>query len=200
MTGKALLFMSTFFFTTASALINTVFTPFLADYGVSDSQIFALSLVNVIIQTITYRYVTRLVTRFGGVRAGSYAILVRGSLYFLLAICALSLRDTSLFIVGTVIFAGIGALFAIWNSSTSFMLFSSLGNGRQGNLLGGYNALANLGTVVGAFITGYLSFYEGYSTAFGVAAILMLVSFFVLTTSLKRSGYDESRGIEHKAD
>src|SRR5208282_4352889 len=64
MTGRALLFLSTFFFTVASALMNTSFTPFLAEFGVTDSQVFALSLVNVTTQTLAYRGVGGLIQRF----------------------------------------------------------------------------------------------------------------------------------------
>ena len=45
MTGRALLFLSTFIFTMASGLLNTSFTPFLVDSGVVDNEVFAVSLV-----------------------------------------------------------------------------------------------------------------------------------------------------------
>lgn len=188
MTGKALLFISTFFFTISSALMNTAYTPFLYDYGVSDSQVFALSLVNVTTQTLAYRGVGRIIQRFGGVKAGTYSIIVRAAFYMLMAFAALAFRSFSLFIVGTLLFVVIGVMYAIWNASTSVLLFSNLGSGRQGNLLGGYAALSNFGTVIGAFLTAYLASYDGYATTFGIAAVVMIVSFFVLEASLRRFG------------
>jgi MFS family permease len=198
MTGKALLFFSTFFFTIASALMNTAYTPFLSEYGVSDSQIFALSLINVATQTLAYRGVGGLIQRFGGVKAGSYSIIVRAAFYMLMAFAALAFRGFGLFVVGTLLFVVIGIAYAIWNASTSVLLFSNLGEARQGNLLGGYAALSNLGTVVGAFLTGYISYYDGFATTFAISAAVMLVSFFVLEASLRRFGY-VTRGGEEEA-
>ncbi len=199
MTGRALLFISTFFFTVASALLNTAFTPFLSEFGVTDSQVFALSLVNVTTQTLAYRGVGGLIQRFGGVKAGSYSIIVRATFYILMAFTALAFRGFGLFVVGTLLFIVIGISYTIWNASTSVMLFSSMGQDRQGKVLGGYAALSNLGTVVGAFLTGYISYYDGYATTFAIAAAVLLVSFFVLEASLRRFGYVKREGGEAAA-
>jgi len=196
MTGRALLFMSTFLFTTASALLNTSFTPFLSESAVTDNQIFAVSLINVAIQTGVYRWVGDLINRFGGVRIGSYAVMLRAALYIVFAVAALAYRGTPLFVVASVFYGLIGVVYAFWNSATSVTLMSNLGQARQGNLLGGYAALSALGTVTGSLFTGYISYYQGYSTTFATAAAVMLVSFFVLEASLKSFGYTkrEPRG------
>ena len=188
--GRVLLFLSMFLFTTASGFMNTSFTPFLADYGVTDNEVFAISLVNIIIQTMAYRWMGGLIKRFGGVRIGPNAVLLRTFLYMIFA-CRRSLaHGYLLFILSTVVFAGVGIAYALWNSSTSVTLLSNLGQGRQGNLLGEYAALGALGTVAGSLFTGYVSFYDGYSTTFTVAAaVIMLGSFFVLEAALKSLGY-----------
>jgi MFS family permease len=198
MTGRALLFLSTFLFTTASALVNTSFTPFLSDSGVVDNEIFAVSLINIVLQTGVYRSVGAIITRFGGVRLGSYVVLVRASLYMVFAGSALVFRGTPLFLVSVVFYGLIGCVYAIWNSATSVTLMSNLGQARQGNVLGGYAALGALGTVAGSLFTGYISYYQGYSTTFTVAAAVMLVSFFVLEASLKSFGYAGRR--ERRSD
>jgi MFS family permease len=189
MTGRVLLFLSTFLFTTSSALLNTSFTPFLSESGVVDNEIFAVSLVNTVLQTGAYKYVGEIIERYGGMRLGSYAVLVRASLYMVFAASALAFRGTPLFLVSCLFYGLIGVVYAIWNSATSVTLMSNLGQARQGNLLGGYAALGSLGTVVGSLFTGYISYYSGYSTTFTTAAAVMLVSFFVLEASLKSFGY-----------
>lgn len=193
MTGRALLFLSMFLFTTSSALLNTSFTPFLSESGVVDSEIFAVSLVNIVIQTGVYRWVGDIINRFGGVRIGSYAVLVRAALYMVFAASALVFRGTPLFLVAAVFYGMIGVVYAFWNSATSVTLMSNLGQAKQGNVLGGYAALGALGTVVGSLFTGYISYYQGYSTTFTTAAAVMLVSFFVLEASLKSFGYTKRR-------
>ncbi|MGA2198683.1 MAG: MFS transporter [Nitrososphaerales archaeon] len=189
MTGRALLFLSTFLFTTSSALLNTSFTPFLSQSGVVYNEIFVVSLVNTVLQTGIYRWASDIINRFGGVRLGSYAVLVRAALYMVFAASALAFRGFPLFVVASVFYGLIGGVYAVWNSATSVTLMSNLGQVRQGNLLGGYAALGALGTVTGSLFTGYISYYQGYSTTFTTAAAVMLVSFFVLEASLKSFGY-----------
>ena len=189
MTGRALLFVSTFLFTTSSALLNTSFTPFLSESGVVDNEVFAVSLINTVVQTGVYRWVGDFINRFGGVRLGSYALLVRAGLYMVFAVSALAFRGTPLFLVAAVFYAMVGVVYAVWNSSTSVMLMADLGPEKQGNVLGGYAALGALGTVTGSLFTGYISFYQGYSTTFATAAAVMLVAFFALEASLKSLGH-----------
>ncbi len=191
--GRVLLFFSMFLFTTASGFMNTSFTPFLADYGVTDNEVFAISLVNIIIQTMAYRWMGGLIRRFGGVRIGPNSVLLRTFLYMLFAAAALLTRGYVLFLLSTAVFAVVGVAYALWNSSTSVTLLANLGSGRQGNLLGQYAALGALGTVAGSVFTGYVSFYDGYSTTFTVAAVIMLASFFVLEAALKALGYGQKR-------
>ena len=188
-TGRVLLFFSTFLFTTSSAFLNTSFTPFLVASGVVDNEVFAISLINIIIQTFVYRWMGGFVKRFGGAKVGPYSVLLRTLLYMVFAGAALESHGTLLFILSSVVYAVTGVAFALWNSSTSVTLLSNLGHGRQGNLLGSYAALGALGTVAGSLFTGYISLYLGYSTTFTIAAAIMLGSFFVLEAALKNLGY-----------
>ena len=188
-TGRVLLFFSTFLFTTSSAFLNTSFAPFLVDSGVVDSEVFAISLVNIVIQTMVYRWMGGIIKRFGGVKVGPNSVLLRTLLYMVIAGAALVSHGTLLFLLSTIVYAGVGVAYALWNSSTSVTLLSNLGHGRQGNILGSYAALGALGTVAGSLFTGYIAFYLGYSTTFTVAAAIMLVSFFVLEAALKNLGY-----------
>jgi MFS family permease len=160
---------------------------------VVDNEIFAVSLINIVIQTGVYRWVGDIINRFGGVRIGSYAVLVRAGLYMVFAASALVFRGTPLFLVAAVFYGMIGVVYAFWNSATSVTLMSNLGQVKQGNVLGGYAALGALGTVVGSLFTGYISYFQGYSTTFTTAAAVMLVSFFVLEASLKSFGYTKRR-------
>jgi len=136
-----------------------------------------------------YRWMGGLVGRLGGANAGPNAALLRVLLYIVMAVAALGLRGTGLFFLASVVWALVGVAFTLWNSSTSLALFSNLGSGRQGNILGGFAALGALGTVAGSLFTGYVSYSYGYSSTFTVAAAIMLASFFVLEAALRSLGY-----------
>ncbi|MBI3022850.1 MAG: hypothetical protein HYY68_03875, partial [Thaumarchaeota archaeon] len=186
--GRTLLFVSTFIFMIGSALLNTSYTPFLAMNGVLDNQVFALQLVNSVIQTGVYRWMGIFTSRFGEIRVGSYAVVVRSVVYALIAASAVLFQGFPLFLFSTVMFALIGVVFALWNASTSGLLLNSLGPARQGGMLGGYSALSSLGLVVGSFFSGYASFYLGYVATFIVAAVLLIVAFFVLEAAFRGLG------------
>jgi MFS family permease len=188
MQGRALLFISTFLFMVGTALMNTSFTPYLVTYGVLNNEVFAVVLVNALIQTGAYRSIQFFATKLGEIKMGSYAIVARTGIYLLVAFSVLLLRDTALFVFAMIIYACIGVVFALWNSSTSVILFSSLGPEKQGGLLGGYSALSSFGLVIGSLFSGYLSSYFGYSITFTLAAFVMLSSFFVLEGSMKGLG------------
>lgn len=186
--GRTLLFISTFIFMIGSALLNTSYTPFLAVNGVLANQVFALHLVNSVIQTAVYRWMGIFTSRFGEIRVGSYAVVVRSVVYALIAASGVLFQGFPLFLFSTVMFALIGVVFALWNASTSGLLLNSLGPARQGGMLGGYSALSSLGLVVGSFFSGYASFYLGYVATFIVAAVLLIVSFFVLEAAFRGLG------------
>lgn len=185
MKGRALLFLSTFLFMIATGVLNTPFIPYLSSSGVLNNEVFALSLVNVAVQTIVYRGIRFFTSRLGDVRTGSYAIVVRTAMYILVATSALIFRETALFAFVLVVYTIVGVTFALWNASTSVVLFSNLGPENQGGLMGVYSALSSFGLVLGAFSSGYLSFYFGYSLTFAAAGLLMISSFFVLEASLR---------------
>jgi MFS family permease len=174
-----------------TALMNTSFTPYLVNYGVLDNEVFAIVLINTVIQTGAYRWIRIFAGRLGEIKMGSYAIVGRTGLYVLTAMSVLLLRDTPLFIFAVLMYAGIGIVFALWNSSTSVILFSTLGPDRQGGLLGAYSALSSFGLVIGSLFSGYLSSYFGYSLTFIMAAFVMLSSFFVLEASMKGLGLEK---------
>ena len=192
MQGRALLFISTFLFMVGTALMNTSFTPYLVTYGVLNNEVFAVVLVNALIQTGAYRSIQFFATKLGEIKMGSYAIVARTGIYLLTAFSVLLLRDTALFVFATIIYACIGVVFALWNSSTSVILFSSLGPEKQGGLLGGYSALSSFGLVIGSLFSGYLSSFFGYSLTFTLAAFVMLSSFFVLEASMKGLGIEKN--------
>lgn len=56
------------------------------------------------------------------------------------------------------------------------MVFNTLHSGRQGSSLGVYGALVGIATMLGSLLSGFTSFYLGYSITFIIAAIFLAVS------------------------
>ena len=193
MTGRALLFLSTFLFTTSSAFLNTSFTPFLSESGVIDNEVFAVSLINIMIQTGVYRWMGDIINRFGGVRLGpTPSWSARRSTW------SSQPRPSS----------SAGPRSSWWPRSSTGSSASRTPSGthRPRSPSSRTSARRGRGTSSaatprwapsapssGSLFTGYISYYQGYSTTFTTAAAVMLVSFFVLEASLKSFGYTKRR-------
>ncbi len=71
-------------------------------------------------------------------------------------------------------------------------MFSTLGGERQARLLGAYTALSGFGLVIGAVLSGLISFYFGYSINFTLASVLMILSLLVLEGAFKLLRHKET--------
>jgi predicted MFS family arabinose efflux permease len=67
------------------------------------------------------------------------------------------------------------------------MVFNSLGADKHGSTLGVYSALVGFSTMIGSFISGFVSFYAGYSTTFIIAGFFMATGA-ALTSMLSQGG------------
>ena len=83
-----------------------------------------------------------------------------------------------LFLVPVLIFYPLAAGFAysVYYTASNTMVFNSLHGGRQGSSLGVYSALVGIATMLGSLISGFTSFFLGYSITFLIAAMLLAVS------------------------
>jgi predicted MFS family arabinose efflux permease len=63
--------------------------------------------------------------------------------------------------------------YAAYFAASNVMVFDTLGADKQGSMLGVYSALVGLATMVGSLVSGFISYYAGYSTTFVVAGIFL---------------------------
>ncbi|HLN45669.1 MAG TPA: MFS transporter [Candidatus Sulfotelmatobacter sp.] len=82
------------------------------------------------------------------------------------------------YLIPALIFYPIAAGFAysIYYTASNTMVFNTLHSGRQGSSLGVYGALVGIATMLGSLLSGFTSFYLGYSITFIIAAIFLAVS------------------------
>lgn len=189
MTGRLFLLLSAFVIYAGNSVISTPFTPFLASRGVLDNEVFAVYSINILLQMVVYRWVGSFIEVPGKMKSVLEVILLRPLLMVILASSALLYSGDLLFGIVSVFFGILGATFAIWNSATSVALYSSLGESRQGSILGWYTAIVYLGVVVGSLFSGYLASYLGYPTTFTIGAVLTLLTFFIQKVALRNLGY-----------
>jgi len=190
--GRTLLFYSSFFYMLSYALMVTSYVPFLSASGVIDSAIFAVTLGSVILQIIAYRSLTLFTRRIGEARTAVYSVVLAGMSMFLIGVSAQFLQNLVL-AMNLLLYSVFGFAFALWNSSTSVTLFSTLGGEKQAGMLGAYTALSGLGLVIGSAISGPVSFYLGYPINFTVSSLLMVLALLILEGAFKALGPREDR-------
>jgi MFS family permease len=74
------------------------------------------------------------------------------------------------------VYAILGGAIALYSTASSLVLFRTLHERDAGSLLGLSSALGGVAAIVGAFLSGVLSYYGSYRLTFLVAAVGLLAS------------------------
>jgi len=168
----ALIYLSIGAFYFASGLFNTSLVPSLFAARVSNSQVFAVSLVGMIVQTLSFNYLGKRIRETVIRRTAVQGLLLRAFSYAGFAIAVLYLAG--LRYLGAALFfypLGAGIAYAYYYAASNVMVFNTLGRTNQGSSLGVYSAVVGMATMVGSFISGLISFYVGYYATFIAAAL-----------------------------
>ena len=170
-----LLYLSFFFWFMAANLFFTPYTPFLKDQEVPDSGVFTIWSVLYILEAAVFSITGRACSRYGERRVAISSLLVR-LMGFSAGVAAvvLMLRGSALMIASVLVTAVTGTAYALYNTSSSILLFRGLPAGKQGELLGLYSALTGIAAFAGAIASGYLSLQFGYAVTFTMATVLVI--------------------------
>ena len=166
-----LLYLSIFVFYLASGLFNTSFVPSLRAAGLSNSEVFLVSMLAMVAQTASFLFAGPYVEKRDLRKSAVGGLLVRSACYAGIGALAGFASGLS-YLGGTLVLYPIagGLAFAIYYTSSNTMIFNTLGAKNQGSRLGVYSALVGVGTMMGSFISGYVSFYFGFLATFVLAA------------------------------
>lgn len=166
-----LLYLAIFVFYVASGLFNTSFVPSLRAAGLSASQVFFVSMVANMAQTASFYFAGPYVEKRDLRKSAVAGLLIRAVCYASIGILAGFVSGLP-YLGGSLVFYPIagGLAFAIWYTSSNTMVFNTLGAKNQGSRLGVYSALVGVATMLGSFVSGYVSFYFGFLATFVLAA------------------------------
>ena len=168
----ALIYLSIGAFYFASGLFNTSLVPSLYAARISKSEVFSVSLVGMLVQTLAFNYIGKRIRETGIRRTAVQGLLLRALSYTGFAIAVLYLAGLPY--LGTALFfypLGAGIAYAYYYAASNVMVFNTLGRTNQGSSLGVYSAVVGMTTMVGSFMSGLISFYVGYYATFIAAAL-----------------------------
>jgi len=172
-----ILYFSIFMFYLASGLFNTSIVPSLQTNHFSSFLIFLVMTIGMLIQIVAFRYSGPYTEKKSLVKVSIQGLVLRSACYALLAM-TLYIISGLWFLIPVLILYPIaaGIAYSIYYTASNTMVFNALGEGRQGHSLGVYSALVGIATLMGSVISGFTSFFLGFSTTFILAAALLGLS------------------------
>lgn len=169
-----LLYASIGAFYLASGIFNTSLVPSLYNASLSRSGVFLVSLVAMTVQTVSFSYFGKRIEQQSLKRSAFGGLILRSAGYAAIGVTAYLLTGIS-YLGSTIIFYTLaaGVAYAIYYAASNVMIFNTLGHSSQGSALGVYSALVGFATMLGSFMSGFVSFYAGFHTTFLIAALFM---------------------------
>lgn len=192
-----ILYLSIVAFNIAGGVFNTSLTPSMSRNGLSQSEIYAVYLVAMLVQVMAFRYAGPYIARRTLVKTAVGGLVLRSICYASMGV-SVYLVSGVWYIVPSMIFYPVaaGIAYAIYYTSSSTMVFNSLGSKGHGSSLGVYSALVGIASMMGSLISGFTSVYLGYYVTFMLGAFFLVLAA-VLTARLTRFE-PQSKPIEAK--
>ena len=176
-------------FSFGSGLFNTVYPAGLKEYGLTNFTVFGIILAGYIIQTVAFYFSGKYIKHKRGNILASGSLVLRSIGYLAIgAIFVIFGHRTSIILNILFYIVAAGLAYSIFYTISNVMLFKAIGSNKRGRKLGVYSSLVALGSILGALISGYTSFYISYSFTFIAAGIAMLVASIVFY-NLKRAAH-----------
>ena len=179
-----LLYLSIIAFYVSSGIFNTSLVPSYFQAKITNSEIFLVLLAGMIVQTIAFNSLAPRVEKRSLKETAVSGLTLRSACYILLGI-SVYLFTGGMYLGANLILYPIsgGIAYAAYYAASNVMIFNSLGADKHGSTLGVYSALVGFATMIGSFVSGFISFYEGYCATFIIAGVIM-ASAGVLTSML----------------
>jgi MFS family permease len=173
----ALIYMSIGAFYFASGLFNTSLIPSLYEAKISNSQVFLVSLVGMVIQTLAFNYLGTRIRERGIRHTAVQGLLLRAVSYAGFAIAVFYVVGIPYLALALILYPlGAGIAYAYYYAASNVMVFNTLGRSNQGAALGVYSAVVGMTTMVGSFLSGLISFYVGYYATYFAAALWLTLA------------------------
>ncbi len=167
---------------TALAFVGTsagfvLFPLYLVELGASNSTIFLLFLANATLSALLAQPAGRLADKIGFRPLQLGAIGGRSFMFVLLVLPLLPGITAAL-----VFLLMAGATWAVIQATGPTAMLRSMEIRKPGELVGLYSMAMGLGSLLGALLGGILAMTAGFTTLFGVAAVLVAIALVVMAT------------------
>ena len=104
------------------------------------------------------------------------SIILRGSSYIMIGLIFLLFPFMVLYTNLIIYPLAAGIAFSIFYTVSNVIVFESIENKARGRMLGLYTSLIQIGVLIGAVFSGFISYYLGYWLDFVIAGIFVIMS------------------------
>jgi MFS family permease len=171
------LYFSIFMFYLATGIFNTSIVPSLHVNGVSSFLIFLVTTVGMMVQIVSFKYAGPYTEKKSPVKAAVVGLMLRSLGYGFLGVLFYIISGVFFLVPVMILYPlAAGFAYAVYYTASNTMVFNTLRHGRQGSSLGVYSALVGIATMLGSMVSGFTSYFSGYSLTFIIAAVLLAAS------------------------
>jgi MFS family permease len=169
-----ILYLSIFMFYLSAGIFNTSLVPSMKANNLSSFLIFLVTTVAMLIQIISFKYAGPYIEKKSPVKAAVWGLMFRSACYGFLGV-SLYIISGVWFLAPALIFYPLaaGIAYSVYYTASNTMVFNTLRGGRHGSSLGVYSALVGAATLLGSLVSGFTSFFLGFSTTFVIAAVCL---------------------------
>lgn len=170
------LFLTNFMFYFGSNIYFTALTPFLKSFGLSDSTVFSLYLIQTGAMTCFFFLAPKIIARVGEERSTMMAyvpriagVMIAGfvmTLFIGSELLAAAIISMCLMVVG----------FSIYSTSNSVLLFKTIPKGFEGTYLGVNSSMVGFGVFGGALTAGFVTRTFNYPVTFLISLLILIGS------------------------
>ncbi|MEM0200794.1 MAG: MFS transporter [Candidatus Micrarchaeaceae archaeon] len=162
------------FFNLGYYIFNTAYVPYLSANGLTYNNIFLINFSNAIAQIIVFIFIIKIKKGIKPGRVYLTGITYRTLGYF---IAAVSVFMPLFFLsINIIAYSIAGFSYAIWNLSSSVILYDLVRGKDEGYFIGIWTGLLGGSAVIGALVSGLFVFTLGYQITFGIAIIATIIS------------------------
>ncbi|MCL4380917.1 MFS transporter [Candidatus Marsarchaeota archaeon] len=155
-------------------LVNASYIAYLVEYGISNSNIFMINIINQIGQVSIYFIIILFISK---IRLGKFyrnSIMLRNISYALILVPIFAIKTALVFNI--IAYAIAGFAYAAWLMSSSVMLYRQIIGKNTANYIGVWLAILGISSLAGAFLSGIISKDFGFAYTFVLAIAANIVS------------------------
>jgi MFS family permease len=178
-------YITNFLFYLGSNIYFTAFTPFLKNYGFSNSDVFLIYVIQTAAMISVFFLAPRFISKMGEERSISLSYVPRIAAVVIAGLFIPITIGQGSFVVAIISASLMVIAFSIFSTATSIIFFKSIPHGFEGKYLGVNSSITTVGLFIGALCTGQLADSFGYTIAYAVASGILVASFVLFRVYLR---------------